>query len=216
MFEGRKYLISNEKYLKLDIEFPHEEIFKEAEALRDKFVEYRSSYKTHGWYSLPIIGKSSKEPYAWDTYYKSAKEAAPDMQWTDIANQCPVTKKWLEDVYPSNSYARVRFMLLEPGGFIEPHIDTEHSVLGAINVAITNPKECFWEWEDGETLTFNPGDSYAMNLSYKHSVRNNSNENRYHLIVHHYDSTDEYLNLMETALRKTNASGHFHFSTELF
>jgi hypothetical protein len=92
---------------------PDAEIFKEVSALRDKFVEYRSSYNTKGWYSLPIIGKSSKEPHAWDSYYNSSQDAVKDMQWTEIAELCPVTKQWLEQVYPSKHYARVRFMLLE-------------------------------------------------------------------------------------------------------
>lgn len=212
---GREYLFSNAKCLKLGIEFPYEEIFKEASALRDQFVEYRSSYNTKGWYSLPIIGKSSKEPYAWDNYYESPQDAVNDMQWTEIADLCPVTKNWLSAVYPSNSYARVRFMLLESGGYIEPHTDTKYPVLGAVNFAITNPKGCVWYWEDS-TLEFLPGDAYAVNISHTHSVRNNSNEDRYHLIVHHYDSTNVWKQLMIKAMEEQNVQGNFCFSTELF
>ena len=124
--------------------------------------------------------------------------------------------KWLQEVYPSSSYGRTRVMLLEAGGVIEPHTDTEHSVLGAINIAITNPKDCVWKWQDGETLEFNPGDVYAMNLSYEHSVVNPSQEDRYHLIIHHYDSTPEYLKLVKRSLKEQDAKGIFHYSTELF
>jgi len=218
MFNGREYLVSTAKCLKLDIEVPYEQMAQEAKALRDKFIPYRSTYKTQGWHSLPIIGKSSKDPYAWDQYkeYGSAKDAAFDMQLTDIAEQCPVTVNWLNNVYPSNSYGRVRFMLLEAGGYIEPHKDTEHSILGAVNVALTHPSDCVWHWSDGSTMQFKPGDAYAMNISYEHSVKNNSNEDRYHLIVHHYDSTDEWKNIMSTALEESNEQGEFHFSTELF
>lgn len=216
-FEGREYLMSDLKYLKLDIEFPHAEIYNEVKNLKDLFVEYRSTYDTQGWSSLPIVGKSSTEPYAWNVYgYKNAKEAAPDMQWTEIAEQCPITTKWLKEVYPSNSYGRTRFMLLEAGGVIEPHKDTEHSAVAAVNIAITNPKGCYWQWDDGETLEFAPGDAYAMNLSYTHGVVNSSEEDRYHLIIHHYDSTDEYKELMNRSLEKVNGKGSFHFSTELF
>jgi len=216
-FEGRDYLISDLKYLKLDLKFPYTESYEEIKNLKDLFVEYRSTYKTHGWASLPIVGKSSKDPYAWDVYgYKDAKDAAPDMQWTEIADLCPTTTKWLKETYPSELYGRTRFMLLEAGGIIEPHKDTDYSVLGAINIAITNPKGCYWKWDDGETLEFEPGDVYAMNLSYTHSVVNESNEDRYHLIIHHYDSTEEYLRLMLKSLENINAKGSFHFSTELF
>ena len=212
---SREYLFSNTKCLKLNIPFPHEEILKEASALKNKFVDYRSTYKTKGWYSLPIIGKSSKEPYAWSEYYNNCQDAVSDMQWTEIANYCPITKQWLEQVYPSNHYARVRFMLLEPGGYIEPHTDTNHKVLGAVNFAISNPKECVWHWDEG-TLNFLPGDGYAVNISYTHSVKNNSNQDRYHLIVHHYDSTDEWKSIMNQAMEDQNAQGDFRFSTELF
>ena len=216
-FEGREYLISDLKFLKLDLKFPYLEAYEEVKELTDLFVEYRSTYETHGWSSLPIVGKSSTEPYAWKVYgYETAKHAAPDMKWTEIADMCPVTTKWLKETYPSNLYGRTRFMLLESGGIIEPHKDTEHSVLGAINIAITNPNRCYWKWDDGETLEFSPGDVYAMNLSYTHSVINESNEDRYHLIIHHYDSTEEYKRLISRSLEKTNAKGSFHFSTELF
>ena len=217
MFKGREYLISDLKYLKLNISFPYEEAYNEIVNLKNKFVEYRSTYKTQGWASLPIVGKSSTEPYAWNVYgYKDAREAVPDMQWTEIADLCPVTTKWLQEVYPSNSYARTRVMLLEAGGVIEPHKDTEHSVLGAVNIAITNPKDCVWKWQDGETLEFKPGDVYAMNLGYVHSVVNPSQEDRYHLIIHHYDSTPKYLKLLKRSLKEQNAKGRFHYSTELF
>ena len=106
-------------------------------------------------------------------------------------------------------------MLLEPGGYIEPHTDTNHKVLGAVNFAISNPKECVWHWNEG-TLNFLPGDGYAVNISYTHSVRNNSNQDRYHLIVHHYDSTDEWKSIMNQAMEDQNAQGDFRFSTELF
>lgn len=218
MFNGREYLVSDAKCLKLNIDVPYQDMANEAKALRDRFVPYRSSYKTIGWYSLPIVGKSSKEPYAWDQYseYNSARDAAFDMHFTEIADECPVTVNWLKTVYPSNSYGRVRFMLLEAGGKIEPHRDTEHSILGAVNVALTNPADCVWHWSDDTTVMFEPGDAYAMNISYEHSVINNSDEDRYHLIVHHYDSTDEWKQLMTNSLKETNEQGSFYFSSELF
>jgi len=45
-----------------------------------------------------------------------------------------------------------------------------------------------------------------MNISYEHSVYNNSTEDRYHLIVARHDSTDEWKALMETA-----ATEPFHY-----
>ena len=213
--QGREYFFSNAKYLKLDIPVPYEDIRKEAELLKDRFIEYRGK-DSNGWLSLPIIGKSSSEPNSWQSYFTSAADAIPYMKPTDMAERCPVTLGWLNTVYPSKMYARVRFMLLKPGGVVDFHRDTEHMVLGATNVAITNPKGCAWHWKDGESLEFTPGDAYAMNIGYEHSIRNNSQEDRYHIIVHHYDSTDEWKKLITDAMDKHETQGNFLYSTELF
>lgn len=214
MFEGREYLISNAKHLQLDLPVPYDEMLAEAIALRPEFVPYNLEAK---WYSLPIIGLSSKKPYSWQMYnYSSAKEAAQYIDWTDIADRCPVTVNWIKNVYPSKSYARVRFMLLEAGGEIPFHSDTTHRVLGAVNVALNNPDECKWHWRDGDILYFSPGDVRLMNISYEHSIKNNSNIDRYHLIVHHYDSIDEWKQLVTQAMKEHNVQGHFCYSTELF
>jgi len=212
---GREYMLSAARYLKLDIPVPHDAMLAEAVALRKSFIEYRDG-DSKGWHSLPIIGKSSTEPYAWNAYYSSAEQAAPNMQFTSISKQCPITVDWLKTVYPSNSYARVRFMLLEAGGSIGFHKDTEHSTLSAVNIALNNPKNCAWHWKDQSSLEFAPGDAYAMNISYEHSISNPSKEDRYHIIVHHYDSTPAWKNMMLTAMEKYETQGNFHYSTELF
>jgi len=216
--DGREYLVSQSKYLKLDIVFPYEKMLAEAKILREYYINYRQDNNTNqGWHSLPIVGLSSTQPYAWNVYnYKDAREAAEHVSWTEISEKCPVTTAWLKNVYPSNSYGRVRFMLLEAGGYIDFHKDTEHSVLAAINIALSNPSECKWHWKDGESLAFNPGDAYAMNLSYEHSVKNESNEDRYHIIIHHYDFTESCKSLFLRSMEQQNVQGHFHYSTELF
>jgi len=218
MFDGREYFISSAKYLELDISFPYQAVAQEVCNLKDKFIKYRQSDSEDKWSSLPIIGKSSTEPYSWNNYdYKDAREAALDMTWTEVADCCPETVKWLEEQYPSDSYGRTRFMLLEKGGEIKPHKDTEHSVLGAINIPITNPKGCVWVWpDDNETLEMIPGKVYAMNLSHTHSVINPSQEDRFHLIIHHYDSTAEWRDLFTRSAEKNNVKGYFLYSQELF
>ena len=45
-----------------------------------------------------------------------------DWGWTEIAEVCPETKRWLED-FPHKSYRRLRFMLLNPGASIDAHND---------------------------------------------------------------------------------------------
>ena len=41
------------------------------------------------------------------------KENSPPFDWTDIADQCPVTVDWLKK-WPFEKLHRCRFMLLEP------------------------------------------------------------------------------------------------------
>ena len=214
MFNGREYLISHAKFLKLDLPIPFEEMLEEAKSLRSKFIQYRESPE---WYSLPIVGLSSTQPYSWEVYnYTTAHEAAERMTWTEIADLCPVTTSWLKTCYPSSQYGRVRFMLLEAGGTIPYHVDTKYSVLGAVNIALNNPDGCKWHWRDGDSLQFKPGDVRLMNISYEHSIRNESNEDRYHLIIHHYDSTPAWKELVLNAMKEQNVQGDFHYSTELF
>jgi hypothetical protein len=216
---ARFYLWTQAKYLKLDLDVPHEAMANEARALRNRFILYRNqdSYGHQGWYSLPLFGLSLDKPMSWDAYgYANAREAAQDFDWTEIAEQCPVTVNWLKNRFPSNKLGRVRFMLLEAGGFISPHIDSHYSIPDPVNIALTNPDGCVWQWGDGTTLDFAPGSAYAMNISYEHSVYNRSNEDRYHLIVHHHDSTEEWKQSMIAALEKQDEEGYFYYSTDLY
>ena len=216
---SREYLFSNAKCLKLDLPVPFEEMAAEAKALRSRFILYRDndSYPHKGWWSLPIHGLGLDKPASWDAYgYDSPNDAAKDLHWTEIADLCPVTVSWLKNIFPSKRFGRVRFMLLEAGGYISPHQDTTFSVPEPINIALTNPEGCIWKWGDGSTLNFPPGTAYAMNISYEHSVYNNSKEDRYHLIVHHHDSTPEWKNMMERALERQNESGDFYYSQDLY
>lgn len=204
--EGRWYYASTAKTIKLNISIPYNEMLNEAKKLRDKFIEYRTDYGK-GWYSLPIVGLADDKPQAWTAFpeYSSGRDAAPYYKWTSYAEQCPITVNWLKNVFPSKCYGRVRFMLLTAGGYISPHKDQEVSVIEPINIALNNPKNCIWHWTDSnETLVFQPGDVRAMNISYTHSVVNNSDEDRYHIIIHHFDSTPEWMTLMEQSLKDQN------------
>jgi len=216
---GRYYYFSNAKSIKLNLSIPYKEILLEAKALRDKFIPYRTdeSYIHKGWYTLPLHALGDDKPYSWVNYseYKSGREASPYYNWTSFSKDCPVTVNWLQTVYPSKCYGRVRFMLLEAGGYISPHNDCEHYVINPINIALSNHKNCIWKWGDNKILNFDPGDVRGMNVSHMHSVENNSSEDRYHMILYHHDSTSEYLKLMNKSFKENNESYTLRYSTIL-
>lgn len=217
--DSRAYLLSEAKSLKLPLDVPFEAMAQEAISLRELFIPYRDNdeYEHHGWWSLPIHGLGLDKPMSWDAYgYKDANEAAKDFRWTEICDRCPITVHWLKNVFPSNRLGRVRFMLLEAGGYIAPHRDSPIMCPEPVNIALTHPVECTWTWGDGSTLDFQPGDAYAVNIGHIHSIYNHSNQDRYHIIVHHHDSTPEWMTMMEESLRKQNESGTFYYSQSLY
>ena len=107
------------------------------------------------------------------------------MLWTDIADKCPVTRQWLTDTFDINvNTGRIRFMLLEAGGYIIPHTDRENKYLQEVNIAIKNPNQNIFRFLNYGTVPFNDGDAYMLDVSNKHLVYNASTEDRLHIIAH--------------------------------
>lgn len=213
----REYFQSDGRYLKLDIALPYKEMLVEAYALLDKFTLHRSGEYLHkGWESLTVHGLGWDKHENYDAYgYKKGKDASKDMVWTEIADLCPITTKWLTEVFPCKKYGRVRFMLLRAGGMIDMHNDSRMRLIENINVALNNPVGCKWIWGDGEELIMEPGGVYAMNLSYDHSVINNSTEDRIHIIIARHDGLDEWKTLVNQAAAKQNITGEYIVIDEL-
>ena len=213
----KEYFQSEGRYLKLDVPMPYTEMLAEAFALIDRFTPHRSGdYGHDGWESLTLHGLGWDKHENWSDYgYKKGKDASNDMYWTEIADLCPITTKWLKEVFPSNKYGRVRFMLLRAGGNISMHKDSSIKLIENINVAFNNPTGCKWVWGDGEELVMEQGGVYAMNLYYHHSVVNNSNEDRMHMIIARHDATDEWKKLIDDAATKQGIAGEYIVIDEL-
>ncbi len=166
------------------LEIPFKEMLAEAQALRHMFVEHRADEEHHrGWKSLAVHGISATQTNVAETYGMDSKTAKYD--WTEIQDQCPATVKFLKEILPYHHYARVRFMLLEAGGYIVPHSDNVNSFLGgAVNISLNNPEGCRLVTEQG-TLPFkDSGSAFYFNNHYRHCVYNHSNTDRFHMIVH--------------------------------
>lgn len=182
-------------YLQLDLSVPYEQMLEEANQIKHKFVTHRGRDKlfgnlTHkGWKSLTLHGASSTTTEATEDSYS----------WTEIADLCPVTSAWIKGNFDVTG--RVRFMLLEAGGFILPHVDRETKHLNEVNIALNNPDGCIFRFLDRGNIPFKPGQAYIIDTSNKHMVYNNSSQDRMHVIVHG--------NVDEDLLRKSYAKCYY-------
>jgi Aspartyl/Asparaginyl beta-hydroxylase len=169
--------------LKLPFDVPHREMLIEAAALKDYYVYHRSGGHHQGWRSLCLHGISSVHTENHDRYGFIDRESA-GYCWTDISRFCPVTTQFFRDIFGYESYDRVRFMLLEPGGYILPHADVDYQRLSPINMALNNPIGCDFVMQDWGTIPFNAGTANMLAVGNTHAVFNGSDEDRYHIIVH--------------------------------
>lgn len=160
-------------YIRMGIHFPYAEIYKEAHDLIDRFVSHRTS-DHRGWKSLALHSVG-------DEHETSSTKGV--YNWTEIADLCPITKSFIENcpLY-TGEFFRIRFMLLEPSGFILPHNDTQK--LRIINFALNNPDGCSLIIENHGTVPFASGRAYLLDISQNHIAWNQSDEPRLHLIIH--------------------------------
>lgn len=163
---------------KLNINVPVDIIYEEIQKIKKYLVPHRGD-SGMGWKAFCIHGQTSDRTKE-DSYYADFL----GHRWTDEAlEHMPRTVHWLKSLGYKN-FKRVRVMCLEPKGFINMHKDQEHSKLGAVNVAITNPKGCNFYLQHHGVLDFNPGTAYSLDVSNYHAVVNDSDVHRYHIIIH--------------------------------
>lgn len=194
-----QYHLKYKPFIELPISFNHEACLREATALLEKFVVHRdydqNSETTGKWKSLGINaldGDSSKT-----LNFPSYGVSEPQYALTEVARLCPETFAFLRRVTDLRQCQRVRFMLLEPGARISPHSDSLTKDMTdttlAINIALNMPDGCeFWSClnKDGsrnlysQKLPMKDGSFFIFNNSQYHSVVNNSNTARIHIIIH--------------------------------
>lgn len=177
------YRIKNEfkiPWLELDIEVPHKEILKEYLNVQSEIVLHRpydkiASANHKGWKSLVLYGVDKH----------STDEVEGIKSWTEIADKCPNTVQWIKDNFKiTKNTGRIRFMHIDPGGYILPHKDRENKKLQEINVAIRHPKGCIVQFIERGVIPFEDGKAFIVDISNVHMVYNNSDEMRLHIIIH--------------------------------
>jgi len=165
---------------------PYTEMYKEAEALIDKFYVHRDNYG-HGWKSLTLHGLN-EDTQSLNTYGDDRNETLTQLDWTWVADECPITKKFLTDVWPAEFLNRVRFMLVEPGGYILPHQDRpdDQKRLSVCNISLNNPEGCEFMMGGHGIVPFkDTGSAFLVDISNTHSVWNRSDKPRIHMIIHY-------------------------------
>jgi hypothetical protein len=171
--------------LLLDMEIPYNEMLEEAKAQDHLFVKHRGE-SSPGWSSMAIHGTAVEDTSPREALIargKYTKENCPEYSWTSLADLCPITKEWLQSL-EFNYFNRVRFMKLDPGGWIDPHSDVDVPGLHAWNVALNNPEGHKFVMDGYGFVPWAPGQFRGIDISKKHSVVNEGTEPRIHMIIH--------------------------------
>lgn len=168
-------------YLHLDIPVPADQIQAELDSIAHLFVDHRDDYgQNHGWQSFCIHGKSYDATRE-DSHYNDTRPHA----WTrEAVDLMPNTVSFFQNHWPGTGFRRVRVMKLAAGGYIFPHVDGEQTGLQAINIAITQPKDCWFVFDQIGTVPFQVGSAFCLDIANRHAVWNQSDQDRYHIIVH--------------------------------
>lgn len=156
------------------------------------------SYNHEGWAALTLHGINPTATENYEQYgFKSAKEA--NYHWTEVCELFPKTVEFIKSL-KYKTYERVRIMKLAPHGFIMPHTDGHGRIFGPLNIAINNPEGCDFYFKKWGKVPFKQGTGCMLDIGYEHCVANDSEEARYHIIVHGYDS-HEFYNFMLKQLK---------------
>ena len=190
-------------WIRTVLEVPHQQILAEAMALEQYFVTHRGAQDHRGWCSLVLHGLDA---HLTDSYEKYGYSSEPqrEYKWTWIADACPVTTTWLKSLDIFHNLQRIRFMLLEPLGYITQHQDRPTHSLYPINIALSQPEDCDFSMMNFGAVPFSAGDAYAVDIGNQHTVINNSEKPRMHMIIHGTPNDNYWRMLRRSVSRLAN------------
>ena len=180
--ETCRHILENCNWLELDITIDLDKWIEETNIASQHLVPYRES-ESDGWSSVALHGQGTNT-------YTDINATWSDYSWTALSDKTPTIKKFWND-FPFENLARVRFMGVEPGGYVGKHADFPPSYVTDIldfmipvNIAIVHPEGCYMELTGKGKVPFRPGKAFIVNIRNEHTVINNSNIKRIHLIGH--------------------------------
>jgi hypothetical protein len=175
-------------YYPIKFDFDSDLLLKECREVDDLYFNHRGQdkkkgYGHYGWQSLTLHGidKHKTEHY---TKYGFTSSLEAGYHWTDACERVPNLYCFLSGL-PFTQFDRVRIMRLAPGGYIMPHSDNKFMrAFSPLNIAINNPEGCHFVFKDRGIVPFAAGYGMVLDVGQEHMVINDSNEVRYHIIVH--------------------------------
>jgi len=191
-------------YSVIDFDNDFDVMLNEIKSLEETyFVKHRdkdklNSYFHEGWNAVTLHGIDPSKTEHFDRYgFKTQEEA--NYHWTEVCEFLPTTVDFIKSL-GYEQYDRVRIMKLKAGGYIMPHTDGKGRIFGPFNIAINNPEGCNFSFKDDGLVPFKKGRGVFLDLGREHAVWNNSNEDRYHIIVHGWINPE----LLNKSIRDTN------------
>lgn len=190
------YEESDIPWLELDIDVPHEAMYQEALGVAHMTIS--QNYKTlfdedreqtppqTGWDTVCVHGLEG-DPFKFDraTEYGYPDEDEAPYGWTEVADQCPTIKAFLESLPYAKLY-RARITKLRAGGYAAPHIGRTQGAKynKKINFALNHPEGFEFALEGHGLVPWEAGKGFWLNVDKNyHSVINRSHTDRFHLIT---------------------------------
>lgn len=178
----------------------------ESKECLEHLVIHREGDNHQGWRSCCIHGIGVDKTGIWNKYC----DAEPSYHWTELSDRTPtITEFWKS--LPFEKFARVRFMEVDAHGFVAPHrdftvtetMDVFNSII-PINIAIVHPDNCSMVLEGVGTVPWQEGKVFLVNISHVHSVVNNSDQPRLHMIGHGIpgNKKEQFIELIIRSYRK--------------
>jgi hypothetical protein len=193
-------------WIELDVKFDLPTWQIESKECLEHLVIHREGDNHRGWRSCCIHGISIDKTGIWNKY---ASEE-PEYHWTELSNRTPVIKQFWQNL-PFERFARIRFMEVEPHGWVEPHsdftvtadMDVFNNII-PINIAIIHPEQCTMILEGIGEVPWEEGKVFLVNISHVHSVVNNSDQPRLHMIGHGIpgNKKEQFIELIIRSYRK--------------
>jgi len=182
MEQTRKFLQGTHPFEQIRYPMPHQDMMREMLAIKHLAV-LRSDPHTRGWSKLVLHGHGLHNLRSHLEYHGPMEGFDRRYRWSDeIVAEIPHTRQFFSHFRPFDHLRRIRLQWLEPGGYLEPHVDEYPDRRVTINMAVNNPDGCQMRFGD-TVVPFEAGTMFMIDATQEHSVYNHSDQARAHLVV---------------------------------